>query len=374
MTGSGGARSVKGNTVYQQTSFSRSDGGQTLAWDVAFAQAGEGVRVTRFANALAMSLKTADGAVRDVVAFEGDTALNIDLNAAAYASVQGMVGTVRGDTVRHSGERDVVILGGDGDDRLSGGGGDDIIAGNDGADRLSGGAGDDVLLFDGDDVLVDGGAGRDTAIWVGSGAVRLALTLNASTVTANDYQRLIGVEQVYGGPGDDVILDYTDAGVTIHGLDGDDRLFGGSGNDLIHGGGGVDTIFGMDGDDRLHGGDGADRLRGGRGDDHLYGGSGRDVMIGDAGLDVFGIEGTASAISGADYVWDFRDGDRLDPGDGVTRIWYRQTHANSDANIDTVLYDNADGSGGIYAILNGHDDPLTAEDFVRAGVTVTEIV
>lgn len=203
---------------------------------------------------------------------------------------------------------------------------------------LAGGAGDDVLLFDGDDVLVDGGADRDTAIWVGSGAARLALTLNATTSIASGYQRLIGVEQVYGGPGNDVIRDYTDAGVTIHGLAGDDRLTGG------------------------------------RGDDRLDGGTGRDVLTGGAGRDVFGIKDTADTAARADDVRDFGDGDRLDLGDGVTRVWYRQADVNGDRVTDTVLYDNADGRGGIYAVLNAYDDPLTAEDFVRAGVTVTEIV
>ena len=71
---------------------------------------------------------------------------------------------------------------------------------------------------------------------------------------------------------------------------------------------------------------------------------------------------------------DFTDGDRIDLGDGVTRVWARRTDVNGDGTADTVLYDNAGGSGGIYAVLNAVDDLLTADDFLQTGTVVAEIV
>jgi len=76
----------------------------------------------------------------------------------------------------------------------------------------------------------------------------------------------------------------------------------------------------------------------------------------------------------ADDVHDFTDGDRIDLGSGVTRVWTRRTDVNGDGTLDTVLYDNAGGSGGIYAVLNAVDDRLDADDFLQAGISVTEIV
>ena len=339
-----------------------------------------------------MSLKAADGGIRDIVAFDGDAGLTIDLNAAAYARINGMIGTAQADIVTHSGSRDVVILGGDGDDRLTGGGGDDVIAGNAGADRLSGGAGDDVLLFDGADTLVDGGAGQDTAIWTGTGAARLAVTLAAAPAVIGGYQRLSGVDVVHGGSGNDIIIDRAGNGITIHGhdggdwiygSDGDDRLHGGDGADRLHGGNGDDTLDGGDGNDAvsggagndtLTGGDGNDRLIGGNGDDTLVGGAGRDVLQGGAGDDLFGVSDTAATTALADDVRDFTDGDRIDLGSGVTQVWILRMDMNLDGVTDTVLYDSLDGEGGIYAVLNAVDGLLDADDFLQAGITVTEIV
>ena len=56
---------------------------------------------------------------------------------------------------------------------------------------------------------------------------------------------------------------------------------------------------------------------------------------------------------------DFTDGDRIDLGAGVTRVWARRTDVNGDGTADTVLYDNAAGNGGIYAVLNAVDDRFT---------------
>ena len=55
-------------------------------------------------------------------------------------------------------------------------------------------------------------------------------------------------------------------------------------------------------------------------------------------------------------------------------VWIRRADVNGDGTLDTVLYDNAGGGGGIYAVLNAVDDLLDADDFPQAGTIVTEIV
>ncbi|WP_349601045.1 cadherin-like domain-containing protein [Azospirillum argentinense] len=58
--------------------------------------------------------------------------------------------------------------GGDGNDTLSGGNGNDWLCGGGGNDTLSGGSGNDTLTGGGGNDLLDGGAGDDTAVFVGS--------------------------------------------------------------------------------------------------------------------------------------------------------------------------------------------------------------
>jgi len=71
-----------------------------------------------------------------------------------------------------------------------------------------------------------------------------------------------GKDEIYGGPGNDV----------IYGNRYEDTIRGGVGNDLIDGGDGDDTITGSAGNDFLVGGDGSDRIVGSAGHDVLVAG------------------------------------------------------------------------------------------------------
>lgn len=157
------------------------------------------------------------------------------------------------------------IDGAAGDDRLFGGAGDDVVHGSGGADAVYGGAGNDQLTGE----YVEGGAGDDT----------IAPQPYQLSQPYSDYQAHLG------GTGE---------GITAHGQDGNDALFGGSGDD---------TLFGGAGDDVLSAGGGADALDGGAGRDQLYGLSGGNTLIGGADDDeifapsVFG-HGANTALGG----------------------------------------------------------------------------
>lgn len=122
----------------------------------------------------------------------------------------------------------VKLVGGAGNDTLTGGNGAETIDGGDGADTIAGGGGKDNI---------SGGSGED----------------NINAGTGDDY--------VNGGAGDD----------TIVGDAGNDRIIAGSGEDTIDGGVGNDYIDGGTGDDALHGGLGKDTIFSGLGSDDIFG-------------------------------------------------------------------------------------------------------
>ena len=109
-------------------------------------------------------------------------------------------------------------------------------------EKVIGGSGDDTLTGDGLDNRLDGLSGNDN--------------LNGGA----------GADAVLGGDGDDII--FASAGNdslqglagndTFHGGDGDDALEGGAGDDIATGGPGNDDLYGGTGNDTFHGGDGDD--------------------------------------------------------------------------------------------------------------------
>ena len=111
-----------------------------------------------------------------------------------------------------------------------------------GDDLLEGGAGTDSL---------DGGAGLDTVDYSTLTTAILA-NLAAGTVSFPGQpwaaERLISIEGVRGGSGDD----------TVYGTEGADSISGGAGNDSLGGQAGDDTLIGGTGTDTL------DRRRGNR--------------------------------------------------------------------------------------------------------------
>ena len=201
---------------------------------------------------------------------------------------------------------DMVQLGTDGNDTITGSinadvidalGGDDIIIGSSGNDVIYGGAGNDRIL---------GGDGNDV-------------------IHAGD-----GDDIVFAGAGNDVVF----------GGRGNDALFGEAGDDVLLGEAGDDTIFGGSGRDLLDGGEGMDQLDGGENDDTLIGGAGADVVSGGAGDDVI-----VAAIADSN--------DTYDGGANIDTLDLRATSASAVVNLTVGTADSADiGADTIVNIEN----------------------
>ncbi len=170
------------------------------------------------------------------------------------------------------------VNGGAGNDDIRGEGGDDILNGGGGNDKIRGGNGDDAISGDAGNDNIRGGNGDDT-ISGDAGNDNIGGGVGDDRITGGDGDDKIrgdaGNDELFGDDGDD----------NIHGDVGDDRITGGDGDDKIRGDAGNDELFGDDGDDIIRGGQGIDGIDGGLGDDNLRGGGGNDDVQGGGGTD-----------------------------------------------------------------------------------------
>jgi Ca2+-binding RTX toxin-like protein len=215
------------------------------------------------------------GAGVDVVDYSARTAdLTVTMDgAAANDGESGEADNVKGDVED--------ILGGDGDDTITGNALANVITGGDGDDVLNGGAGNDIFVEGATDSGSDtftGGLGIDTVDY-SARTGNLTVTMDGAAaddgLTGEGDDIEADVENCLGGAGAD----------TITGNALDNRLVGGAGNDVLNGEAGNDQLEGGAGNDTLNGGAGSDTLEGGAGDDVLNGGDGDDVLDGEAGTD-----------------------------------------------------------------------------------------
>jgi Ca2+-binding RTX toxin-like protein len=192
-------------------------------------------------------------------------------------TVEHLLGGAGNDTL--TGDDDANTLdGGAGNDKLRGQDGDDAVTGGDGNDQLWGDAGADRLTAGTGDDLAWGGDGADS-IAAGDGADQAWGGTGGDAIAAGD-----GADQAWGGTGDDAIA--AEGGSDqLSGDDGADALDGGAGADTMSGGNDADVLAGGEGNDSLNGGGGDDRLSGGDGNDRAWGGDGGDVLAADAGAD-----------------------------------------------------------------------------------------
>jgi Ca2+-binding RTX toxin-like protein len=307
-----------------------------------------------------------------------DTASFAGYTAAVTATLTGAAdGTASIDGLQITSLRNI--------ENLLGGDGNDILTGDANANVIEGGLGDDSL---------DGGAGVDTVSFSGSTGVTVDLSILTAQNTGFGNDTIIGFENVRTGSGTDTVtgdandnvffdgggadtyngaagsdtVDYsastssvsvnlnTTTAQTIGTFGGSDtirdienvigaaafanaltggnttanRLVGGSVSDFLIGSGLGDTLIGGAGNDVIFGdyvntfntgattADGDDVLEGGAGNDSLVGGMGNDILRGGDGDDtlVGGIGNGSSAGLSTVYTNDGGD-DTFDGGDGT---------------------------------------------------------
>ncbi|MEU8816063.1 calcium-binding protein [Actinoplanes sp. NPDC048796] len=174
-------------------------------------------------------------------------------------SVEGILGGYGNDRLTGTARRDW-LDGGPGNDVIGGGAGDDILSGGPGRDYVSGATGNDLLHGDewldmypvAADTLL-GGPGRDT---VDYSSYTRPLTIDLDGAAGDDGQAgerdTVGadVEDVVGGAGSDRITGNAAAN-TIDAGGGNNVVRGGAGNDVISAFDGLNYIGGDAGDDQI---------------------------------------------------------------------------------------------------------------------------
>ncbi len=280
----------------------------------------------------------------------------------------------------------------DGNDSIAGGGGNDTLDGNNGNDTINGGNGNDHLFGGAGNDQLFGGFGNDTAVYFDINNITVDLNVTTAQNTGQGFDRLLNIENVTSGTGDDNLIGnavanrlISDAGNdTIDGRAGNDTLMGGNGNDHLTGGLGDDVLYGGFGSDwayylgtaaatvnlnlttsqntghgfdtlsnieNLASGAGNDVLRGntlantldaGAGNDTLYGEGGNDLLIGGSGNDViFGGLGsdTAAFTSPGHTSVDLRITAAQNTGHGMDRL-VNIENVTSDSGNDELIGTN----------------------------------
>jgi Ca2+-binding RTX toxin-like protein len=205
---------------------------------------------------LALLGLTAAGPVNGADGNDGQAGENDDVTY----TVENIIGGSGNDTLTGSDQYNV-ITGGAGNDTINGVANATCPTSGAG-DQLNGGAGNDIFLMGATancGVVVSGGTGVDTVDYSSrTAAVNLSLdgTANDGDPTANSGAGEKGnlnasdIEIVIGGQGNDVIT-ASSAGSELHGGPGNDTLNGGAGSDVLVGDSGNDIINGGAGDDYI---------------------------------------------------------------------------------------------------------------------------
>ncbi|MDX0573809.1 hypothetical protein GOD68_26700 [Sinorhizobium medicae] len=265
-----------------------------------------------------------------VVDLEAQTAFGPDIDADTLVSIEDVLGGSGNDTISGSSVANW-IDGGSGNDTLNGREGSDTLDGGVGVDRLVGGIGDDIYYVDGVGEAQERPAeGIDTvftsvSLTLGANIENLVLqgTSNisgAGNSLANQLTGNAGANKLFGGAGDDVLTS----------LAGNDTIFGGGGADRIDGGIGTDTasydgassgvtaslmnrsfntgdavgdvyysienLTGSSYNDLLTGNNLSNTLTGGDGGDTLIGGAGADGLVGGLGTDTASYANALAAV------------------------------------------------------------------------------
>ncbi len=280
-----------------------------------------------------------DGTADAVIEYagEGTDQVNSSADRTLFGFIENLTLTGSGDIVGIGNDLANRITGNAGDNGLEGKAGNDTLTGNDGDDDLDGGAGADSMV---------GGGGNDVYVVdnVGDILVETGPTFDLdevrSTIThtlgANlELLNLLGTEAIDG------------TGNTLG-----NGISGNAANNVLSGLAGDDSLSGAAGDDLLLGGAGLDRLFAAAGADTLVGGTGTDVFVAtEAGLDGLDLIADFDALPGGDLldiadlligfdsaVDNLNDFLRASAADGSTTIQVdRDGQANGVAFVDMAV-------------------------------------
>ena len=217
------------------------------------------------------------------------------LSDTAGVTVNLATGTAEGD---EAGSDTLIgienVIGGAGNDTLTGDDGANILDGSAGNDRIHGAGGNDIIIGGAGNDVIDGGTGFDTLDLSGAtGAISVDFTAGTASGAGIGTDSFVNIEKLVFGAGDDIVtggngneaLDGGAGNDTLKGGAGDDSLWGGAGNDTLDGGSGDDEVHGGIGNDMIKAGSGTDLVEAGEGDDVVDAGSGNDILRGGAGND-----------------------------------------------------------------------------------------
>lgn len=305
-----------------------------------------------------------------------------------------------------------LLTGGTGPNIFIGGKGNDTLIGGTGSNRFYGGVGDDTYVFnlgDGAGTITDTAlVGEGNRILFGAGITRemLSLSQNQNTLTvtvgsggdaihltnfnSDNVSGSLVVETlafadnsevslvslllppitITGTDDPDVIIG-TAGNDGIDAKDGNDLVYGNSGHDFLLGGGGNDALYGEAGNDWVRGGQGNDILTGDAGDDWLEGEDGADSLDGGEGTDMLnGGAGDDTVLGGAgDDAYEFNRNDGQDifqetSGTADSVVF------NADINpLDLVISRQADD---LRLSLHGTSDQMTIQNWYTSGTNQIE--
>ncbi len=286
-------------------------------------------------------------------------------NDANLTTIEAVIGGSGNDTLTGSSSAEE-FWGGAGNDCISGGDGNDTIHGDSGDDWLIGGDGNDTYSFTdnpGTDMVVEVTSEGTDTLDFSAATQSVEFKINADTITATMGTDIVThtgagsvsfIESLVGGSGDDVFK--FDMAVTSPSfeIDGGAKgsLAGGDGNDWVDyskatagqsidltsslpgagsfsdienviGSNSADTITGNSADNVLNGKDGNDSILGGTGDDTLLGGIGDDTLVGGDDDDVLNGQADNDSLTGGneDDEFVYSSGtDTIDGGAGDNTI------------------------------------------------------
>jgi hypothetical protein len=238
-SGNGGGSDLNGIVVrfvdVPAKTIAGSDGGDTLSGgdgpDILDGGAGDDMLLFGAGD----TLIGGDG--HDTAMVVGSSGVSITLTASS--GVEVAIGGGGNDTFDASTTTSrVILLGGDGADKITGGSANDYFVGGTGADTIDGGAGSGDLVA------------YNHASETGGSGVYVNLKTGIAIDTGGAYDTLLNIEHVVGTdsayPSNSYWSDFligSDQANLIYGMGGNDYISGGLGNDYLVGGAGADYFF-----------------------------------------------------------------------------------------------------------------------------------